>query len=599
MKSSPLAQRDRRTAQNAGDVRIEQAIATSRLLLAVAGVASVSIALVPDARPGAIYRCLAAYAIVGLLYAVDLRGRRRVPRTFGAFGAFTHLMDIGMAGAMALLTGTQSSLFFVFLSYPLLTAAYRWGLGGTLATALTALVLLIGMESVAMFGGGRSLNAPNSASSTASGPLMYATYLAVVGLLVGYLSNVERKRLAEALSVSHMLRTTRVGATFEETCDGVLRATVLLFRARRAILVMREFASGRTFVRDWQAGTDAESLGEPTRELPKPVGDAHLFPLPGAAVHAVRQWSARDTFRLAAVDGEGLALPRRAVTLPAAFLAEVQCRRLVIASMKFERRWVSRVFVLDPAFVFDREELARVAQRVIGQVGPALFEHFKLQRVGGRASRAERARIVRELHDGPIQSLLGVEMELAVLRRKAHERGSELEPDLARFHGTVKREVVGLREVFEGVRAGTAPPRPIQQDLEDLVTRFAIYTGLNARYIGDDHTVVLPYTFRREVLRIAHEALANVRKHSGAQRVVVRSIVQGGQLLLHVEDNGKGFRWAGVRTQADLRAQGDGPWTILDRVTAIDGRLTITSKPGLGASLEMVCALPARQKAIA
>lgn len=40
-------------------------------------------------------------------------------------------------------------------------------------------------------------------------------------------------------------------------------------------------------------------------------------------------------------------------------------------------------------------------------------------------------------------------------------------------------------------------------------------------------------------------------------------------------------------------------WTVLDRVKAIDGRLMITSKPGLGASLEMVGPLPARQGSIA
>lgn len=570
---------------------MEQSIATSRLLLASAGLVTVWIGPAPSAWPVAVYATLGGYGIFAALCAIVLRVRRPV---MWAFGAATHLVDIGVAAMVTLLTDGLNSPFFVFLNFPLLTAAYRWGLQETLSTVVTAIVLLA-IESTLLFG-----HEPAAASLdafVAPTAVLRSAYLVVVGLLVGYLSDTEKRRRAEALALSRMLGVVHVGRSLDEALHDVLRTLARLFRARGASLIIQDVRKGQTFA----CGTSVKGSvpGSTMRELSPDDGDRYLRALPGAALHGVlRLWS-RRRWSVVAIDEHAGRIDASGADIPEGPVPGGSCRRVIVATQTFGGHWTTRVFVTDPAFVLDREEAARILQRTMAHLGPAVLEHYQIRRLGERASLAERKRIVRELHDGPMQSLLGVEMELAVLRRSARHRAPQLEPDLARFHDTLKREVVGLREVFEGVRAGTSSTQPIHQDLTDMVTRFAIYTGLDARFVGNDQPVVLPHTERRQVLRIVHEALANIRKHSGARRVVVRARVQGDQLVVQVDDNGKGFPWAGTRTEAELRADGQGPWSILDRVTMLNGTLTITSRPGAGSSIELTCRIPVLSRALA
>jgi signal transduction histidine kinase len=170
-------------------------------------------------------------------------------------------------------------------------------------------------------------------------------------------------------------------------------------------------------------------------------------------------------------------------------------------------------------------------------------------------------------------------------------------PDLARFHDVLKNEVISLREVFEGIRAGIDGDGPIQDGIADLVTRFGVYTGAAAHFHSENGPTVVPPRMRREILRIVSEALSNVRKHSGARRVTVQSSLRNGHVVVSIEDNGRGFPFAGVRTSAELEAAGMGPRSILERLHVIGGDITIDSKPGVGSRVEV--AVPLEEPAAA
>jgi signal transduction histidine kinase len=87
---------------------------------------------------------------------------------------------------------------------------------------------------------------------------------------------------------------------------------------------------------------------------------------------------------------------------------------------------------------------------------------------------------------------------------------------------------------------------------------------------------------------VVDEALINVRKHSGAQNVAVTLGTTDDGLTLSVEDDGRGFEFAGRMTQAEMDAFGVGPLVIKERVQALGGRLAIDSRPGCGARLEVM-----------
>jgi DNA-binding NarL/FixJ family response regulator len=63
----------------------------------------------------------------------------------------------------------------------------------------------------------------------------------------------------------------------------------------------------------------------------------------------------------------------------------------------------------------------------------------------------ERARVARELHDGTIQSLVGVEMEVNVLRRRAEQQKLPIASDLTRVQGLLRSEVLELRDMVSDI----------------------------------------------------------------------------------------------------------------------------------------------------
>jgi signal transduction histidine kinase len=97
----------------------------------------------------------------------------------------------------------------------------------------------------------------------------------------------------------------------------------------------------------------------------------------------------------------------------------------------------------------------------------------------------------------------------------------------------------------------------------------------------------LPPNTCREVARIVQEALANVLKHSGAENVLVRLGSRKGFWTLTIEDNGRGFEFGGRHDTAALEKSRRGPFVIKERVKAIGGELSIDSRPGQGARLEI------------
>ena len=77
-----------------------------------------------------------------------------------------------------------------------------------------------------------------------------------------------------------------------------------------------------------------------------------------------------------------------------------------------------------------------------------------------------------------------------------------------------------------------------------------------------------------EVVRVVQEALANVRRHSGARHAVVTLGAAGGEVLVEVEDDGRGF---GPETPFGMGLTG-----MRERVLALGGKLEVEGREGAG-----------------
>jgi signal transduction histidine kinase len=251
--------------------------------------------------------------------------------------------------------------------------------------------------------------------------------------------------------------------------------------------------------------------------------------------------------------------------------------------------WDGRVLLLDPEIGMDREDTLRLAQRLVSEIGPYVHEVARLQSLRSRAQAIERARLARELHDGVIQTLIGVDMQLEVLGRRSTATAADRAAAITAIQNTLRRETVSLRDLTEEMKISVAEvtPERVLDEVANLVDRFQRQTGIAAQFAGERVAVRLPPNARREVLRVVHEGLVNVRKHSGARHVLVRASVTSDRLRLSIEDDGRGFSFQGLLSQQELESQLQGPAVIRERLRVLGGDISINSMPGRGARLDM------------
>jgi signal transduction histidine kinase len=159
--------------------------------------------------------------------------------------------------------------------------------------------------------------------------------------------------------------------------------------------------------------------------------------------------------------------------------------------------------------------------------------------------------------------------------------------ELERIQNLLREEVLKLRELMQQMKSTEIDARRLPSFLQDVVQRFQRETGIAARFVPDDEEIALPAMVCRELARIAQEALVNVRKHSGATHVMVQLLHSDGTWDLIIEDDGAGFPFAGRVSQSELDSSLRAPAVIRERVRLIQGELTIESKPGQGARIEI------------
>lgn len=569
--------------------RIERWLATARVFLAVSTLVAIRMDPTELGHSWAAYGLFVFYMANGILILMLLRRRQQ---STAAFRFLVHAGDIVWPALISVFAEGPRTPFFLFFFFVLAAAAYRWGLWETLMTA-AAEAALLWIESFVVLHLWPAGSAPLRALTglhinvTEFQPqrlFMLSIYLIVMGLLLGYLAERQKHLRAEKALVTGMISRVSVEDGLTGTIDKIFHEIVSMYGASRVMMASQEIHSKRVFLGELNQGK-GNGAGEFTW-LQSGARDAktYLDDYPAevsyASVHG-EQWKSGS------VDDSGHAVP---VTNLAAFsqLRQVQpFDSVVTVPFMSGADWRGRVFLFDTAAGGEKQEELRFLLDIVRQVGPAIYNVYLLHRLRRRAYAAERARVARELHDGAVQSLIAVEMQVDVLRRQA-EANRPIDGELGRIQSLLREEVLKLRELMQQMKAIDVDAQRLLPALRDAVERFQRETGINARFVTDVEGIDLPQRVCRELLRIVQEGLVNVRKHSGARHALIRLSSSPDTLTLTLEDDGKGFSFAGRYNDQQLEEAGKGPMIIRERVRLIGGQLTVESNPGQGTRLEVI-----------
>lgn len=563
--------------------RVEHVLATGRVFLGLALL--VSVALNPRARAGGGDVGVLATILLFLVYSALLLAFLRIRRHLSPMlGLGMHALDLTWVWLGTSITEGRPGAFSIFNVFALVAAAYRWGLRETLATAAAVALLVTSQTALA---GLDVTGAVSVDAALTGGTAVWLVNLGMLAWLLGYLGEQEKLLRYEASSAAGLMASVQAEQGLGRSLRTALAELLRIFSAREILFVAAETATGRTFRSSAARSAATGRVQRTTMELPGDLRSRYLFHQPESWAAVVGSARSGGTFlETRALDPEGHRSPDR-VDVPEAFRAAHPFRTLLAATFRFEDEWSGSVFLLDVPPGATGLRAVGSLRTLLREVGPALYGVYLLRRLRHEAGATERARVARELHDGVIQSLLGIEMRLDVLKRQARSTPTRVVPEVGELQRLVHKEILDLRDMLQQLR----PPDPgpnLGAYLADVVDRFQRDTGIAANFVADTRELPLGSSIRRQIGRIVQEALVNVRKHSGASNVIVRLHVDATACRLTIDDDGRGYDFKGRLSLQELDARRRGPVVIKERVRDIRGTIAIESDPGRGSRLDIV-----------
>ncbi len=248
------------------------------------------------------------------------------------------------------------------------------------------------------------------------------------------------------------------------------------------------------------------------------------------------------------------------------------------------------------------------AARVADQTIRSLFQFLqdrdedrtRLLRRTNAAIEAERNRVARDLHDGPVQgvSAASLSLEAALLMIKAGdtERGLEV---LSRIREELAGEADALRRLMSGLRPPVLEERGLAPALREMVKRFGDEHRVHTEFVGQ-LAQSLPEDLETLAFRVVQEALSNAGKHARADMLTVTLGSDGAQVRIEIQDDGLGFDAA--RAREFLRDGRVGLASMRERVELAGGTFVVRSSPSRGttiiATLPLDAASPDRELAV-
>lgn len=555
--------------------RAERLIAAGRVVLSVASLFAVWFDPTEPTKSASIaYSLLVFYVFYSLAVALVVW---RADAPSPGQQLFTHAFDFAFFSLFIYFTAGPASPFLVYFVFSLVCATLRWQRRGVFWTAAAALGTFAALT--VLFG--EVLADP---AFDRSALVIRGVYLSVIAVLLGYLgAHEEQARRDMALLASW---PEGLPKQLEALTEELLRHASRVMEAPRALLTWADREEPWVYLAALEEGAFLWQ-----RSSPEAFGSGVAEALAGTSfLCADAGANGADPPAVLRRTGKGLERWRGAPLDPR--LRQRFGLRAVLGlplASDAGDGWL--LFADKPGMTSDDLLLGEIAAAVVA----SRLEHFHLsRRVQETVAMEERIRLARDLHDGVLQSLTGIGLRLAVARAQIDEAPAAARAALESLQRLIALEQRDLRFFIRDLKptlvAPAGEPPHLADRLAELVQRTELEWGLRAELRTDGLPEAIPEPLAREVYLVVREALVNAVRHGEASAVrveVAREAADGAGLAVSVVDNGRGFPFHGRFGQDELVAEDRGPRTLLSRVAALKGTLTLESSLS-GARLDIV-----------
>ena len=235
---------------------------------------------------------------------------------------------------------------------------------------------------------------------------------------------------------------------------------------------------------------------------------------------------------------------------------------------------------------YGRLTIARLLAKVVAAQLKALDDQGRLRRRLGvsrpelqkailDAQESEREWIGFEIHDGVAQTLSATLYYLQAAR-KNEEGDAAGRSFLTKAESLLRQSILETRSILRGLMPPRLKSVGLVKALREEVRYFQEACGCSVEFQGSD--LPLPEEVSRVLYRIATEALSNIRRHAGAERVRLTVAPEDSQIILEVVDWGRGFDVEQVK-------RGTGLEGMRRRAESIGGSFSLSSMPGGGTTI--------------
>ncbi|MCK9525489.1 MAG: sensor histidine kinase [Limnochordia bacterium] len=275
-----------------------------------------------------------------------------------------------------------------------------------------------------------------------------------------------------------------------------------------------------------------------------------------------------------------------------------QTREALTAARERERLLRVRRDNLEQALA-KMQEITAKAERLVSQVGVALdflsanisgvneqIENFQAREQAGqeliRGQEIERRRMAGALHDGPVQDLANVMVQLEICDR-LHAAGDHEEAviNFSRVKVATQASIAQLRNIIYDLNPMTLDDLGLVLTTRNGLNNFTKQTGIETDFVLLGSELRLDNQVGMSVFRIIQESLSNCRKHANPGLVKVTLEFSSRHISAEIRDDGVGFEMSAV--QAKLRSgKHYGLLSMQSRANVLGGSVQMNSAPGRG-----------------